>query len=77
MVSLKKWAPVVNGTLFGLYHFWQPHNLLAISIVGIIISAVVWKKRNVYLGIFIHCTLNILGAISGYLAVTGGHMIVR
>lgn len=77
MTYLKSWAPVINGVLFGVYHFWQPHNLLAISIVGIIISFIVWKKKNVYLGIIIHCTLNILGALSGYLATTGGNIIPR
>ncbi|RKN79754.1 CPBP family intramembrane glutamic endopeptidase [Ulvibacterium marinum] len=77
MTYLKKWAPVVNGTLFGLYHFWQPHNYLAIIGVGIVISFVVWKKKNVYLGIAIHCTLNILGALAGYLAASGGELIVR
>ncbi|MEL6987268.1 MAG: CPBP family intramembrane glutamic endopeptidase, partial [Bacteroidota bacterium] len=77
MSFLKNWAPILNGVLFGLYHFWQPHNLIAISIVGVIISWIVWKKKNVYLGIFIHCTLNIIGALSGYLAATGGVIIPR
>lgn len=77
MTYLKKWAPILNGILFGLYHFWQPHNLLAVSLVGVVISYIVWKKRNVYLGIIIHCSLNILGAFSGYLAATGGHIIPR
>lgn len=77
MAYLGNWAPIVNGTLFGLYHFWQPHNYLAIIGVGIILSWVVWKKQNVYLGIIIHCTLNLLGAIGGYIAVTSGDMITR
>ena len=77
MAYLKKWAPILNGTLFGLYHFWQPHNYLSIIGIGIILSYIVWKKKNIYLGIIIHCTLNILGAIGGYLAVTGGHIIPR
>lgn len=77
MSYLKKWTPIVNGTLFGLYHFWQPHNYLAIIGVGIILSYIVWKKKNVYLGIIIHCTINIIGAIGGYLAATGGHLIPR
>jgi len=77
MAYLKKWAPVLNGILFGLYHYWQPHNLIAISLLGIVLSYVVWKKKNVYLGIFIHCTLNILGALSGYIAATGGQVIPR
>ena len=77
MAYLKKWAPIVNGVLFGLYHFWQPYNLLATMAVGIILSYVVWKKRNVYLGIAIHCTINVLGAIGGYMAIMNGTMIGR
>jgi len=77
MASLKQWAPLFNGLLFGLYHFWQPHNYLGIIGVGIVISYVVWKKQNVFLGIIIHCTLNILGAVGGYLAVSSGELIAR
>jgi len=77
MAYLKKWAPIVNGALFGLYHFWQPHNFLALTAIGIVLSWVVWKKKNVYLGIIIHCTINVLGAIMGYLAVSEGIMIGR
>ena len=74
MAHLKRWAPIVNGTLFGLYHFWQPHNLIAICAMGIILSWIVWKTKNVYLGIAIHCTMNVLGALSGYYAVLNGVM---
>ena len=77
LIYLKKWAPIVNGMLFGLYHYWQPHNIIAISVVGIMISFIVWKKKNVYLGIIIHCILNILGALSGYFAATGGYIVPR
>jgi len=77
MAYLKKWAPVVNGVLFGLYHFWQPHNLVALIAIGIILSYLVWKKRNVYLGIAIHCAINLAGAVFGYLAVMNGTMIGR
>ncbi len=77
MTHLKKWAPIVNGVLFGLYHFWQPHNLIAVCAMGVILSWIVWKTKNVYLGIAIHCTLNALGALSGYYAVISGVMINR
>lgn len=77
MEHLKGWAPILNGALFGIYHFWQPHNLLAIIGVGIVLSYVVWKTRNVYLGIIIHCTINLLGAIGGYMAVSEGLMLSR
>ena len=77
MAYLKKWAPVLNGVLFGLYHFWQPHNYFAIMGVGIVLSWIVWKTKNVYVGIIVHCTLNILGAIMAYFAASGGVMISR
>ena len=77
MAFLKNWAPVINGTLFGLYHFWQPHNYPAIIGIGIVISYLVWKKKNVYLGIAIHCFLNITGALGGYLAAIHGDIIAR
>jgi membrane protease YdiL (CAAX protease family) len=77
MAYLKGWAPVVNGAFFGLYHFWQPHNLIALIIVGIILSYIVWKTKNVYLGIALHCTMNILGAVGGYLAVVNGVIVAR
>ncbi len=77
MACLKKWAPIVNGLLFGLYHFWQPHNYLAIIAIGIILSYIVWMKQNVYLGILIHCTLNILGTLGAFLAANEGALIMR
>jgi len=72
MEHLKKWAPIINGVLFGLYHFWQPHNLIAVCAMGVILSWIVWKTKNVYLGIAIHCAMNVLGALSGYYAVMNG-----
>jgi membrane protease YdiL (CAAX protease family) len=67
----------VNGSLFGLYHFWQPHNLPALIGLGIVFSYAVWKTRNVYVGIAIHCTLNMVGALGGYLAAMNGTIIGR
>jgi len=77
MNYLKGWAPVVNGAFFGLYHFWQPHNFIALIVVGIILSYIVWKTKNVYLGIALHCTINVLGAVGGYFAVVNGIDITR
>jgi membrane protease YdiL (CAAX protease family) len=77
MSYLKGWAPLVNGAFFGLYHFWQPHNLVALIVVGTILSYVVWKTKNVYLGIALHCAINIVGAAGGYFAVVNGIDISR
>ena len=77
MSYLGNWAPVINGAFFGLYHFWQPHNLMAIVAVGIALSYVVWKTKNVYIGIIVHCTLNLLGDLGAYTAVLDGVIIER
>jgi membrane protease YdiL (CAAX protease family) len=63
MVRLGRWAPLVNATLFSIYHFWSPWQLLA-RIVGIgpMVYAV-WWKRNIYLGMAVHCALNTLAVV--------------
>lgn len=55
------WAPLVNVSLFSLYHFWSPWQLVArILGFGPTVYAVRWK-RNVYLGMVVHCSLNTIG----------------
>jgi membrane protease YdiL (CAAX protease family) len=63
MDRLGRWAPLVNVSLFSLYHFWSPWQVLArILGIGPMVFAVHWK-RNVYLGMLIHCTLNLIGVL--------------
>jgi hypothetical protein len=58
MQGLGRWAPLVNVSLFSLYHFWSPWQIVArILAIGPMVYAVQWK-RNVYLGMVVHCTLN-------------------
>ena len=63
MDRLGRWAPLVNVSLFSLYHFWSPWQIVA-RILGLapMVYAVRWK-RNVYLGMAIHCSLNTLGIL--------------
>lgn len=63
MERMGRWAPLVNVTLFSLYHFWSPWQVMA-RIVGLgpTVYAVRWK-RNVYLGIVVHCALNTLSVL--------------
>jgi len=61
MEWLGRWASLVNVSLFSLYHFWSPWQLVARIIgLGPTVYAVRWK-RNVYLGMVVHCSLNLLG----------------
>jgi len=58
-----KWAPLLNVVLFNLYHFWHLH-LLIISIIALLpMVYIVWWKRNVYLSIIVHCSINLIGNI--------------
>lgn len=61
MEWMGRWAPLVNVSLFSLYHFWSPWQILGrILGFGPTVYAVRWKE-NVYLGMVVHCTLNTLG----------------
>ena len=63
MEWMGRWAPLVNVSLFSLYHFWSPWQVLGrILGFGPTVYAVRWKE-NVYLGMAVHCTLNTLGVV--------------
>jgi len=63
MEWMGRWAPLVNVSLFSLYHFWSPWQIVGrILGFGPTVYAVRWKE-NVYLGMVVHCTLNTLGII--------------
>lgn len=63
MEHLGRWAPLVNVSLFSLYHFWSPWQFLA-RILGIApMVYTVRSRRNIYLGMVVHCTLNTLGVL--------------
>jgi len=66
--SLKGWAPLVNVVLFSLYHFFSPWQNLARIIGFAPMVYVAWWKRNIYLGMIVHCLGNIVGAV-GMLAL--------
>jgi membrane protease YdiL (CAAX protease family) len=63
MEWMGRWAPLVNVSLFSLYHFWSPWQVLG-RILGIapMVYAVRWKQ-NIYLGMVVHCSLNTLGIV--------------
>ena len=63
MEQLGRWAPLVNASLFSIYHFWSPWQLMArILGIGPMVYAVRWK-RNVYLGMAVHCSLNTFAVV--------------
>ena len=52
-----------TSRLFSLYHFWSPWQIVA-RILGFAptVYAVRWK-RNIYLGMIVHCSLNSIAVV--------------
>jgi membrane protease YdiL (CAAX protease family) len=66
-----KWAPLINTVLFSIYHFWSPWQILTRIVgVGPFVYAV-WWKRNIYLGMAVHMTLNFLGVLLVTMMILG------
>jgi membrane protease YdiL (CAAX protease family) len=57
------WAPVIGAVFFSFQHLWTP--LLDPGRVIAWLPAVylVWRKRNIYLGIIVHLALNLASVI--------------
>ncbi|MGA9192796.1 MAG: CPBP family intramembrane glutamic endopeptidase [Anaerolineales bacterium] len=61
MNRLGRWAPLVNTSLFSLYHFWSPWQLFSRIIWLFPWVYATWAKRNLYPTMIAHCTANTLG----------------
>ncbi len=58
------WAPLLNIFLFSLYHFFTPWQNVTRILALLPLIYAVWWKRNIYIGIITHCTLNTIGMIA-------------
>ena len=52
-------APVLNTILFSMMHLFTPWQWISAALAFLLPSYVVYRKRNIYLGILLHCLLNI------------------
>jgi len=59
--KLGKWAPLVNVSLFILYHYWQPQAFVIGIVAMLPLVYIVWWKKNVYLTIGLHIFINTFG----------------
>ncbi len=66
MQAWGKWAFVVNALLFSLYHFWQPYIYITLLISLLPMTYMVWKTKDLRLGILTHCLLNLIGALLSF-----------
>lgn len=63
MTRLGGWAPLVNSLLFSLYHFFTPWQNLGRLLAFLPLYYAVWWKKNIYLGMIVHCAGNLVGAL--------------
>jgi uncharacterized protein len=65
------WAPLINTVLFSLYHFFTPWQLLGRILALVPMVYVVWWRRNIYIGMAVHClgnTVTMLALLPAILA---------
>ena len=66
-----RWAPLINTVLFSLYHFFTPWQLLGRILALLPMVYVVWWRRNIYIGIAVHCMGNTVTMIALLLTILG------
>ena len=58
-----KWAPLLGGLFFGLYHVWQLYGFPTVFLVGVALGYVVWWKKDIRLSISFHVFFNAFGRL--------------
>ena len=53
-----KWAPLLGGLFFGLYHVWQLFSFPTVFLLGVALGYVVWWKRDIRISIGLHVFAN-------------------
>lgn len=61
MEKMGKAAPFVNTLLFTLYHFWSPWQIVTRLLAITPAAYTVRLKKNINIGIIVHCLINITG----------------
>jgi membrane protease YdiL (CAAX protease family) len=67
MKSLGAGAPILNTLLFAVYHIYSPWNIVPIFIIFLPITYVVWRRKNMTIGIVTHCMLNLWSVLQVFL----------
>jgi len=55
-----KWAPLLGGLFFGLYHVWQLFSFPTVFLLGTALGYVVWWKRDIRISVGLHVFANAL-----------------
>ena len=58
-----KFAPLIGGLLFGLYHSWQAFAYFSVFLLGVILGFFVWWKRDIRISISLHIAANAIARL--------------
>jgi membrane protease YdiL (CAAX protease family) len=64
-----KWAPLLGGLFFGLYHVWQLFSFPTVFLLGMALGYVVWWKRDIRISVGLHVFANSLVRLMFLMAV--------
>lgn len=64
--DLKGFDKILHSFLFACYHMWTPWMIISRTIFMIPFIYVVSTKKNMYIAFFVHCFVNMLDFISGF-----------
>jgi membrane protease YdiL (CAAX protease family) len=67
----KKWTWVVHGTLWGLFHVFWKWNLIYLIPSCLVVSYVIYKRKNTWIGIIAHMAFNSVPLIGIIIGIIG------
>jgi membrane protease YdiL (CAAX protease family) len=63
------WSPVIITLLFSAYHLFSPWGNVSRILACLPFVYCVYKKKNIYIGMIVHCTLNTASVIMGVIGI--------
>ena len=63
-----RWAPILGGLGFGLYHVWQLYGFVTVLMLGAALGYLGWWKRDVRLSIRLHVFANAFARLAFLMA---------
>jgi len=64
-----RYSPLVITVLFSLYHLFSPWENITRIIAMYPYNHLVWKNKNIYIGIIAHCFVNLVGGVMTLLLI--------
>lgn len=64
-----RFVPILITVLFSVYHFWLPFNNIFRILTFAPVYYIVYKKKNIYIGIWFHCMCNLFSVVSFVLEI--------